>query len=194
MMVVPVWERYYWEKQDYWFYMDLRKTNEELVRIRQKTGAFPDSLKSVLRYDEKTQQLFLRDRAFRSLYQRDWSRIERFRYRIVNGEPVITYLGDDGEEGGLGKDFDVTCPSTYHRPLPFRDFCRTEEFATGLSAACAFAGIASICLFFMWKDRLQKAPTSMWSLITVILSSVVFVFLEFALAGVILCTHIYPHH
>lgn len=184
----PGWTAGLWDRL-----IPLREMYSELEEYKKRTGDFPKSIDSLLRYNEKENRVFFGSEALSFVFD-PANYVEKIEYRLVDGEPVISDLGDDREKGGLGADMDVAYPDKYREPFLFRDFMKTEEFSTFLLYGVLMASGISLCLYGMWRKSLAAGLP--WILIAVA-GSIAFLIFELYLAAVILIAHLpmlYPHH
>lgn len=166
----------------------LKEIYDEVGQYKEEIGNFPEKIDSLLHCDKQTGEAYFRSKEL-SIFPL-WD-VNNIRYQLIDGEPVITFLGHDGREGGLGKrEFDIYYPQKFQPPFLFRDFIRTSAFRKSLAIGLIFSGIISICLFGMWAKQYQRGrfPFHVISL------SVIFVLFELFLMQFILYGHIYPHH
>ena len=171
----------------------LKEIHSELELYKKEMGDFPTSIDSLFRYDEKNYQVYFGSKPLHPVPdQRIY--VEKIKYQLIDGEPVISDLGDDRKKGGLGADFDVVYPQKYQEPLLFRDFMKMEEFSTFLLYGFLMASGISLCLYGIWRKSLSSGRS--W-LPLAICCSIVFLLFELFFAQVILLFHIptlYPHH
>jgi hypothetical protein len=166
----------------------LKEICDALHVYRQETGSFPQELDGILRYDEKEEWFFLGSKRLKHFYHpRD--ELDRIRYELINGEPVVWDLGEDRMEGGVGKDMDVVYPMKYQPRYRFRDFVKTKQFYLSLLFGFLLGLGVSVCLYAMWKDRLTAGR-----IVGAIFGSIVFILFELLIAYFILGAHVYPHH
>lgn len=166
----------------------LQEIYDEVGQYKEETGSFPEEIDSLLKHKGQRGWCFRSKELSRFNYLGDISRI---RYQLIEGEPVIIYLGHDGKEGGLGWDFDIYYPQKFQPPFLFRDFMKTNRFYPSLVLGFLLGFGISICLFGIWKK--QQIHSKM-NLTLAIVLSVIFLLFEVFLADVILFAHLYPHH
>jgi hypothetical protein len=166
----------------------LEEIYNEVKLYQKETGDYPESIDSFWHYDEEKGLLF-RSKELSFLYLPD--EIDKIHYQLIDGEPVISDLGKDRKEGGLGSDMDAVYPRKYQTHFPFREFMKTKHFKLSLLYGFLLASGISLCLYGIWKKRLSSRPISLSSTIVV---SVLFLLFELFLAELILGAHIYPHH
>jgi len=172
----------------------LRKLHDELKLYKEEKGAYPESLDSLLQVKEG--RIFFQSKEIDSaifIYRVDRTPADIrkiIHYELIDNEPVLTDLGRDANEGGLGMCIDVVYPRKYQKPFPFWDFIRTRKFWKSLVIGLIFSGVVSVCLLGMWIRQYPNGQVPLY----VISLSVIFVLFELLLIQVILYGHIYPHH
>ena len=174
----------------------LQEIYNELKVYKVETGAYPGSLDLLLRFDKEKGEVFFRSKELKSYHYSglylpgdvEYDINKYIHYRLINGEPVLTELGTDREQGGMDKALDVTYPSQYQKSLSYWSFMKTKQFCKSLVIGVVFASVMSLCLYNIWKNRLQRKT---WA---VLVLSIVFLVFEILIATSVLIAHIYPHH
>lgn len=161
----------------------LKKVYSAIELQKQESGEYPASIDEVLKFDKETGMAYLGTEEAKELHRI----AEHTSYELVEGEPVVYYLGNDGKPGGRGVDSDVYWPEEYQPAVSaIDDFLAAPAFKEALVWG-GFLGIGfSICLFGIWCK--VKSP------VQVTLLSLVFLVVELGMAGVIAAAHIYPTH
>lgn len=169
--------------------LNLEKIYNELKLYKEETGYYPESIDSLWHYDEEEGLLFRSERLYFFYHPDD---IDKIQYQLIDGEPVISDLGKDRREGGLGSDMDVVYPLKYQKHFfSFLDFMKTKYFYASFLLGLVLASGISFCLYGIWKKQLSSRPIS---LPLTIVASVLFLLFELFLTYIILGAHIYPHH
>ncbi len=153
---------------------------------REDKGNLPNDLDSLLYYDESDHTFYFESKPL----EIHGPIISKIIYRVMDNKPIISDLGRDGKEGGLGKDMDAVYPQEYQKTFLFRDFMKTEHFLKSLLFGFVLAFMISLCLYGMWRKRLVSGG----SISLQVCLSIVFVLFELFLATAILGAHVYPHH
>lgn len=171
----------------------LRVIYDEVNLYKQEKGAYPETLKPLLQFDQGL--VLFRSKRMGNLIPRrplpDNNDIHKIiHFQLINNEPVISDLGMDANEGGLGFDMDIAYPPQYQKRLSFRDFTTTKAFGKSLGIGLLFSGGVSACLLGMWAKRYETGQIPFY----VIVLSILFVLFELFLLQFILYGHIYPHH
>ena len=172
----------------------LRKLHDELKLYKEEKGAYPESLDSLLQVKEG--RIFFQSKEIDSalfIYRVDRTPADIrkiIHYELIDNEPVLTDLGRDANEGGLGLCMDVVYPRKYQKPFPFWDFIRTGIFWKTLAMGLVFSGVMSLCLFGMWAKQYKRGRVPFY----VIILSVLLVLFELIPMQFIMILHIYPHH
>lgn len=167
----------------------LKEIYDEIGLYKEETGSFPEKIDSLLHCDKNTREVHFRSKKLSSFPFGD---VNNIRYQLVEGEPVITFLGYKGKEGGLEDwEYDIYYPQKFQPPFLFNDFMKTNRFYPSLVLGFLLGFGISVCLFGIWKK--QQAHSKM-SLKLAIFISVIFLLFELFLADAILFAHLYPHH
>ena len=171
----------------------LAEIYDELILYEKEMGVYPQNIDTLLHYDENEDQVFFRSKALEYFYHLPGD-IKKIRYRLKDKEPVISYLGGDGKEGGLGLDMDVVYPRKYQNPFKFLDFKDTKQFRSSFIFGFLFALATSICLYHIWKKRSTFTSGSKESYCYNVFLSILFLAFELFLTQCIVFGHVYPHH
>lgn len=188
LVVFQAYEQYPVEATAFYVrYDNLEKIADAVEEYRDETGNLPESIDSLLYYNEELKSWYFGPKPIKDLY---WGNINQIDYRIVDNEPVITDLGPDEKIGGMGWDMDIVYPEEYQPPFSFRDFVKTEQFLRSVIFGFILALVMSICLYGMWRKYLISGG----SIVLKVFQSILFVLFEIFLATLILGAHVYPHH
>ena len=127
----------------------LSEMYDEIIKYKAEHDQFPKTLEPLWGIDNENQNIYFGSKELPYIFQENFSK-SRFAYQLVNGTPVLTDLGWDLKENGLGMNWDVSFPAEYQERFPFRQFIKTKQFMNALLQGLGLGGMISFFLYGIW--------------------------------------------